>query len=104
MAYLLPCASDDSYELENAEKGHQEDNSDLKEPDDTHSTQEMDTFLAVESFLHCMIVLELKKEHAAHSWLSGRTILEHLSERILGNFAVEYQHSHVLTLVLLKTH
>jgi hypothetical protein len=33
LAYLLPCASDDSYELENAEKGHQEDNSDLKEPE-----------------------------------------------------------------------
>ena len=34
MAYLLPCASDDSYELENAdERGHQEDNSDLKEPE-----------------------------------------------------------------------
>uniref|UniRef100_A0A0A9NF63 Uncharacterized protein n=1 Tax=Arundo donax TaxID=35708 RepID=A0A0A9NF63_ARUDO len=63
----------------------------------------MDTFLEVESFLHCTIVVELEKEHAAHSMLSGQAILQHLSERVLGQFAVEYPHSHVPTPVLLNS-
>jgi len=45
-------------------------------PDDTHSNQEMDTFLEVEPSLHRMTVLELEKEHAVHSMFSGQAISE----------------------------
>lgn len=77
---------------------------DSQEPDDTHSSQEMDTFLEVESFHHCTMVLELEKEHVAHSMLSVQAISEHWAERVLGHFAVVYPHSHVPKLVLLKAH
>jgi hypothetical protein len=73
-------------------------------PDDTQSSQERDTFLEVESFLHCTMALELEKEHVAHSMLSVQAISEHLAERVLGHFAVDYPHSHVPKLVLLKRH
>lgn len=78
---------------------------DLMEPDGTHSILEMDTFPEVESFPHCMRMLELKKEHSAHSMPFGQqTILEHSAEKMLEHFVVEYRHSHAPTLDLLKPH
>jgi hypothetical protein len=50
------------------------------------------------------MALELEKEHVAHSMLSVQAISEHLAERVLGHFAVDYPHSHVPKLVLLKAH